>query len=214
MPGRFFLLSTERMLLCPRRQSNQNAAGDGSDERLRAAGAHSRLSPDPRLRGCVPSGLCMFPAGKIKICFCPTIGPLGPTAIKICKTFHTNVHRLVRPYLFGAAVVGHSATAQPPQFCCTRRCYFNCISPKFLFCRPQWAGARRTQGLVFRAAGRKCLSSRRASPVKRGSGGNDCEHRRRQGAHRKRPPAHLWLLSVLAESNTVAPPPRRAEFSN
>ena len=47
MPGRFFLLSTERMLLCPRRQSNQNAAGDGSDERLRAAGAHSRLSPDP-----------------------------------------------------------------------------------------------------------------------------------------------------------------------
>ena len=170
----------------------------------------------------------MFPAGKIKICFYPTIGPLGPTAIKICKTFHTNVHRLVRPYLFGAAVVGHSATAQPPQFCCTRRCYFNCISPKFLFCRPQWAGARRTQGLVFRAAGRKCLSSRRASPVKRGSGGNDCEHRRRQGAHRKWPPAILkvncpkgaregglghWLLSDRSESNTVSSPPRRAEFS-
>ena len=31
--------------------------------------------------------------------------------------------------------------------------------------RPQWAGARRRQGLVFGAAGRKCLYSRRASPV-------------------------------------------------
>ena len=41
------IYATERMLLCPRRQSNQNAAGDGSDERLRAAGAYSRLSPDP-----------------------------------------------------------------------------------------------------------------------------------------------------------------------
>ncbi len=65
-------------------------------------------------------------------------------------------------------------------------------------------------------------------PVKRGSGGNDCEHRRRQGAHRKRPPAILkvncpkgaregglghWLLSDRPESNTVSSPPRRAEAS-
>ena len=42
-----------------------------------------------------------------------------------------------------------------------------------------------------------------------GSGGNDCEHRRRQGAHRKRPPVTLWFLSGDTERN----PPRRAEPS-
>ena len=36
--------------------------------------------------------------------------------------------------------------------------------------RPLWAGARRMQGLVFGAAGRKCLFSRRASHRKTGSG--------------------------------------------
>ena len=75
----------------------------------------------------------------------------------------------------------------------------------FCPCRPQWAEARRTQGLVFGAAGRKCPSSRRAPPVKWGSGGNDCEHRRRQGAHRKRPPGHFWFLFGQAKRNKVAP---------
>ena len=71
-------------------------------------------------------------------------------------------------------------------------------------------------------------SSQEGAPRKWGSGGNDCEHRRRQGAHRKRPPAILkvncpkgaregglghWLLSDRPESNTVSSPPRRAEPS-
>ena len=41
------------------------------------------VPPIPRLRECVPLGVCMFPAGKIKICFPPTLGPLGPFSIKI-----------------------------------------------------------------------------------------------------------------------------------
>ena len=41
------------------------------------------FSPDPYLRECVPLGLCMFPAGKIKTGFRTTLGPLGPVAIKI-----------------------------------------------------------------------------------------------------------------------------------
>ena len=56
---------------------------------------------------------------------------LGPFAIKICRHLHSNVHRLVRPYLFGAAVVGSMpATARLPQLFCTRRCHFNGISFK------------------------------------------------------------------------------------
>ena len=53
--------------------------------------------------------------------------------------------------------------------------------------RPQWAEARRTQGLVFGAAGRKCLSSRRASPRKWGPGQAAYERPLREGAHRRRP---------------------------
>ena len=34
-------------LLCPRRQSRQNAAGAAFGEHLRVAGAHRRLAPDP-----------------------------------------------------------------------------------------------------------------------------------------------------------------------
>ena len=40
-------------------------------------------------------------------------GPPGPFAIKICKLLLANVHRLVRPYLFGAAVVGWAADSRP-----------------------------------------------------------------------------------------------------
>ena len=33
------------------------------------------FSPDPLLRGWVPLGFWLSPAGKIKFCFCPTLGP-------------------------------------------------------------------------------------------------------------------------------------------
>ena len=40
--------------------------------------------PDPDLRGRATLGCQIVPAGKIKICFRPTLGPQGPFAIKIC----------------------------------------------------------------------------------------------------------------------------------
>ena len=97
-----------------------------------------------------------------------------------------------------------------PWLCQTRRCHFSRISSKFLPCRPQWAEARRAQDLVFGAAGRKCLSFRRATPVKRGSGGaDDCERPLCEGAHRNQPPGHFWFLFGQTKRN----PPRRAESS-
>ena len=61
--------------------------------------------------------------------------------------------------------------AQLPRFCLSRRCPYNAGAFKFLLCRPQWAEARRTQGLVFGAAGRKYQILRRASFVSGGPGG-------------------------------------------
>ena len=86
---------------------------------------------------------------------------------------------------------------------------------------------KKDQPVMFLRAGRLLLRKQEGVPRNWGSGGNDCEHRRRQGAHRKRPPAILkvncpkgaregglghWLLSDRPESNTVSSPPRRAEL--
>ena len=71
--------------------------------------------------------------------------------------------------------------------------------------RPQWAESRRAHGQNL--GRRKRRKPKGTRPRNRGSGGNDCEHRRRQGAHRKQPPVTLWFLSGDTERN----PPRRAE---
>ena len=60
--------SADGGLLCPRRQSNQNAAGDAADGlRLRFAPPRSigLLSPDPITGDAYLSGLAIFPARKI-----------------------------------------------------------------------------------------------------------------------------------------------------
>ena len=158
------------------------------------------FSPDPCLRERATLAFWLSPAGKMLTDFLSPLGPLGPIAIKICKLLPSIVHRLVRPYLFSAAVIVY--TAQLPQLCQTRRCHFNPMSPKFLPCRPQWAEARRTQGLVL---GRRKVTeiSLEGVPRKMGVWGQAAYERPlRVGAHRRRPPTHLWLLSVRAESNT------------
>ena len=63
-------------------------------------------TPGPHLRECVPLDRQFVPAGKIKICSCSILGPQGPSAIQIWAFLCSNAHRLVQPYLFGAAVVG------------------------------------------------------------------------------------------------------------
>ena len=58
---------------------NQRSPGDGSDERLRGAGAHSHLSPGPPLRGTPSCVLGQFqPAGKTKSDFPSCPGGTGP----------------------------------------------------------------------------------------------------------------------------------------
>ena len=75
--------------------------------------------------------------------------------------------------------------------------------------RPQWAEARRTQGLVFGAAGRKCLSSRMASPRNGGLGvGRLGTPACSEAFLGDTPPVTLWFLSGDPERN----PPRRAEL--
>ena len=95
------------MLLSARTESNQRCVGG----RLRCAPSLRRCAQaacpqTPILRERATSVGQFVPAGKIKICFRPILGPLGPAAIKICRSLPSIAHRLVRPYLFGAAVVG------------------------------------------------------------------------------------------------------------
>ena len=120
--------------------------------------------------------------------------------------FSSNAHRLMPAYLFGTVVTAHPATAQLPQLCQSRRCTYSAHTFKFPPCRPQWAGARRTNDSGF--ARRNLLAifqegvSRNRSP-----GQAAYERPLREGAHRRRPPAGLWFLSDRSERN----PPRRAE---
>ena len=83
---------------------------------------------------------------------------------------------------------------------------------------------KKDQPVLILPAGRLLLRKQEGVLRNWGSGGNDCEHRRRQGAHRKRPTAILkvncprgaregglghWLLSDRSESNIrLSPAPQ------
>ena len=165
--------------------------------------------PVPLSTGACPFG-CYKLSGGLNFDRAPFYSrPTGAFFHQNLVVLHSNAHRLVRPYLFGAAVVGQMpATAQLPRLFLSRRCHFSCISSRFLLCRPQWAEARRTQGLVFGAAGRKCLSSRMASPRNGGLGvGRLGTPACSEAFLGDTPPVTLWFLSGDPEWN----PPRRAE---
>ena len=74
-------------------------------EHLAAGGCSKASPPGPRLRGCVTLVGTIVPAGKDMTMLTSILGPLGPTAIKICRHSYANVHRLVPAYLFGAVGV-------------------------------------------------------------------------------------------------------------
>ena len=104
-------------------------------------------------------------------------------------------------------LVRSPSIARLPQLCQTRRCHFNPMSPKFLPCRPQWAEAKRTQGLVFGAAGRKCQSSRRASPVIGGPGGVVTMNTRLwRGVRRSHTPWRIFGYFLCEQKVTPASP--------
>ena len=100
-------------------------------------------------------------------------------------------------------------TAQLPRLCQRRRCSSSAISTKFYTGRGLCPRGKKDQTVLALPAGRLLLRKQEGVPRNWGSGGNDCEHRRRQGAHRKRPPAILWLLSDRSESNIrLSPAPQ------
>ena len=96
-----------------------------------------------------------------------TLGPQGPFSIKICERLLLSYTAwclptcLVRRWSYKGAqqLPSCHGYARPGGEISTQN------AANFGLGRPQWAEARRTQGLVFGAAGRKCQSSRRASPV-------------------------------------------------
>ena len=103
-----------RVLLSARTESNQRCVGG----RLRCAPSLRRCAQaacpqTPILRESATLAGQFVPAGKIKIYFSSTLGPLGPNAIKICRSLPSIARRLVRPYLFGAAVVGQMPQRLP-----------------------------------------------------------------------------------------------------
>ena len=139
-----------------------------------------------------------------------TLGPQGPFSIKICERLllsytawclptclvwrwsYKGAQQL--PSCHGYARAGGEISTQN--------------AANFGLGRPQWAEARRTQGLVFGAAGRKCLSSRMASPRNGGLGvGRLGTPACSEAFLGDTPPVTLWFLSGDPERN----PPRRAE---
>ena len=58
-------------------KGTKESPGDGSDERLRVAGAHSHLSPGPLFTGVCPFGLCVIPGGQNQDLFPSYSRPTG-----------------------------------------------------------------------------------------------------------------------------------------
>ena len=69
------------------------------------ASVHSRHPWTPFTRVC-PFGLCVIPGGQNQDLFLSYSRGIGPYFHENVKGFPSNAHRLVHPYLFGAAVVG------------------------------------------------------------------------------------------------------------
>lgn len=64
-------------------KGTKESPGDGSDERLRGAGAHSHLSPGPPVAGAGTFGCLVNSGGQNQDLFPSYSRPLGPFAIKI-----------------------------------------------------------------------------------------------------------------------------------
>ena len=76
------------------------------------------------------------------------------------------------------------------------------LPSKFRPGRAQWPEARTTGHSNFARRIKVPSLQEDVPPVNRGPGKGDFERPLRVGAHRSRPPTHLWLLSGRAESNT------------
>ena len=125
---------------------NQRSPGDGSDERLRGAGAHSHLSPGPPVTGACPFGYLVNSGGQNVDRFpfySRATGPFFNQNLQAFAPYHTppgaplpvwcGCHRL--PSCHGFAQVGGVRTVR--------------TLPNFHFVGTCAPGARRKQGLVL-----------------------------------------------------------------
>ena len=146
---------------------NQRSPGDGSDERLRGAGAHSHLSPGPPVTGAGPFGL-LLSSGGLNFDRAPL--STRPTGAYCHQNLQVFALYRTPPGAPLPVWCGTGRTDQLPQFCQSRRCYFKRTSFNFPIRRPQWAEARRTAELVTGPPGGHNPSPGRASPVNGGPG--------------------------------------------
>ena len=142
------------MLLCPRRQSNQNAAG----EQLRGAPSRSGRSKSPFPRPPVYGGGSLrrrkvrsIPDAQVWASVMPLPCSSSPHRTRFAglrrgpQLGFSNIRRLVPAYLLGAAgiVPAPPTTAQLPRLSRVGGVISTQMTQNFRLCRPQWAGARR-----------------------------------------------------------------------
>ena len=121
------------MLLCPRRQSNQSAAGGLLHEHYACGSAHRRLVPGPLFTGACNFGWYVSFGGP-KTCPCFLLLPgFRPYCHPNLRQLHANVHRLVPTYLFCAVVFElPPEIAHLPWLCPGRRCHFSALFHRIL----------------------------------------------------------------------------------
>ena len=157
------------------------------------------IAPRPPTTGAGPFGCLVNSGGQNQDVFPSYSRALGPFAIKICEGLLLSYTAWCLP----TCLVRSPSIARLPQLCQTRRCHFNPMSPKFLPCRPQWAEARRTQGLVLDR--RKVTEiSLEGVPRKKGSRGcGDYEHPPvARCSSEPHPLVPFWFLFGQAKRNT------------
>ena len=151
----------------PAMERNQRSPGDGSDERLRAAGAHSRLSPGPPVYGSGSlwsgSQFRRAKSSSVPILLSAHWGLLPLKFESIAALPHT-------AWCLPTCLVRPSSIAQLPRFCQSRRCPYSADTLNFRLVGPKARDKKNA---------RSCIRSRRTQmpnpqegvPRKRGSRG-------------------------------------------
>ena len=120
---------------------NQRSPGDGSYERLRAAGAHSHLSPGPPFTKADHFGRAVNSGGQNQDRFPSYSRPTGACChpnLTALRLYHTPPPASLPVWCGGGRAANGACpnTDQLPQLFCTRRCHFNGISFKIQIYRP------------------------------------------------------------------------------
>ena len=197
-----------RCSFAPGGKGTKTPPGDGSDERLRGAGAHSHLSPGPPITGdSLLEDRHLRPAApntRPCVLLAPAHGGLSGQKLRSVRAVQTPP-TLAKPWQLGKyrCPTDHRRTKQVGRHQAVRN---RSSSLQILLAeRPCGLRVGRKQVLILPAGVYQKPEVTR--PRKMGvQGGDAYEHRRKPGVHRRRPPAGLWFLSDRSERN----PPRRA----